>query len=323
MLPLYGFSLSCRRSNILEGLQRLRLMTNRSAPPKIINHTTRTKQERIQQKFPVVNLSLIGKPGSGKGTYGALLAKSLDCSLVIVGDVLRDHVQNCTEIGQEISEFQREGRLADDILVAKALLSHLESMDMPIGEDGISPPALLSNSNETIKFGYILDGFPRTLPQAELMFPSPANDNDSKVQACNPNQSTISWPTQYQISFAVNIDVSDQICIDKMLGRRKCKVCNESFNVADVNTIDGFVMPPKLPLPHPCQKCDMELDWEKRLDDTQDIMKRRLEEFHNKSSPVAQFFEDRGKLAIFRPYRGLSDMPMLEDLVKQRARDYY
>ena len=309
MIPLNSLSLSCRRSHMLVGLQRFRLMTNGNAPPKNMNHT---KQEIQQQgQVPVVNISLIGKPGSGKGTYGALLAKSLDCSLVVVGDVLRDHVQNCTEIGQEISEYQREGRLADDFLVAKALLSHLESMPININ----SPPA--SQSNDTIELGYILDGFPRSLPQAELMFPSTNNDSS---KACN--QSTISWPTQYQISFAINIDVPDQVCIDKMLGRRKCKVCNESFNVADVNTTDGFIMPPKLPLPHPCQRCDMELDWEKRLDDTQDIMKRRLEEFHEKSSPVAQFFEDRGKLATFRPYQGILDMPMLEDLVKQRAREY-
>jgi Adenylate kinase and related kinases len=238
------------------------------------------------QNQEFINISLIGKPGSGKGTYGQLLSKFLGCPLVIMGDVLRDHVVKGTEIGMKIAQCQREGKLANDELVVEALLKHLENT--------LSSPHK-SKKSVVAPFGYILDGFPRTLQQAEYMF-----------------LDSTQWPKQFGITFAVNIDVPDEICIEKMLGRRKCKVCHESFNVADVNTPNGFVMPPKLPSPYPCQKCDMDQDWEIRIDDTKEIMIRRLTEYHDKSSPVANLFRDRDKLVTFTPFKGIADMPILQ-----------
>ncbi len=233
----------------------------------------------------LVNLCLIGKPGSGKGTYGNLLAKSLNCSLVVIGDVLRDHVKKKSDIGKEIEEYQRLGKLADDNLVEKALLSHLESI-------------LTTSENPESKFGFVLDGFPRTMKQAS---------------------SITTWPKQFRISFAVSIDVPDTICLSKMLGRRHCTKCNNSFNVSDVNTSDGFVMPPQLPSPYPCQKCDMKNDWQTRLDDTEEVMSRRIAEFHVKTEPVSAFFETKNKLVSFVPYNGVQDMDILEQKVKVKA----
>eukprot|EP00979_Chaetoceros_neogracilis_P007647 scaffold1621_cov262-Chaetoceros_neogracile.AAC.13 len=300
MVPLLLRSFLHHSSKEVVGLRGLRLITNattQTALSDIIVDPTPTKNRNDDS--PAIGLSLIGRPGSGKGTYGTLLAKAFGCPLIIVGDVLRDHVHRNTEIGKEISVFQKEGRLADDNLVAKALISHLEK--------------LISQSDDNVKFRFILDGFPRSLPQAKLMFPSASDSNE-----CSKN--AILWPKRYQISFAVNIDVPDQICIEKMLGRRKCKVCHDNFNVTDVNK-NNFVMPPKLPIPYPCQKCDMEEDWERRLDDTETIMRRRLEEFHTTSSPVESFFEDRGKLLTFQPFRGILDMPKMKDLVIRHARE--
>jgi len=81
-------------------------------------------------------------------------------------------------------------------------------------------------------------------------------------------QNLLHYLGQRNISFAVNIDVLDEIRLEKMIGRRKCSKCNGSFKVSDVNTSDGFGMPPQLPSPYPCNNCDMDSDdWEKRLDD--------------------------------------------------------
>lgn len=239
-------------------------------------------------KGKAANVCLIGKPGSGKGTYGKLLAETLRCPLIVIGDVLRNHVQLGTDIGKEVAEFQKEGKLAGDAVVSKALLAHFEAESV-------------GNRNPDSKFGFVLDGFPRTLAQAYI---------------------TKSWPSNYQISFAVTIDVPDKICVDKMLGRRKCLVCNTSFNVSDVNTADGFVMPPQLPSPYPCTRCNMEEDWERRIDDTEEIMAERLAEFYEKSDPVTNFFKKEDDLVTFVPYRGIQDMDILEQKVRDKAQSY-
>lgn len=244
----------------------------------------------------LINISLIGRPASGKGTYGSLLAEKLKIPLVIVGDVLRDHVAKGTEIGIAIENCQKEGKLADDELVTAALLSHLKSLNLRTAYES-------NNVDNDIQFGYILDGYPRSLVQAETMYES----------------SSLPWPKEFEITFAVDIDVPDEICIDKMLGRRKCTICKKAFNVADVNTKDGYVMPPNLPDPYPCTECDMDKDWERRLDDTEDIMTSRLKEFHIISSPVVRFFEQKNKLVKFHPFNGIADMPLMEDLIRKRA----
>uniref|UniRef100_A0A7S3VGK1 Adenylate kinase active site lid domain-containing protein n=1 Tax=Chaetoceros debilis TaxID=122233 RepID=A0A7S3VGK1_9STRA len=239
----------------------------------------------LNTKRKATNVCLIGKPGSGKGTYGKLLAETLQCPLIVIGDVLRNHVHLGTDIGKEVAEFQKEGRLADDNVVSKALLAHFEI-------------ECIGNRFPDSNFGFILDGFPRTLAQASI----------SK-----------SWPSNYQISFAVAIDIPDKICVDKMLGRRRCIKCNTSFNISDVNTTDGFIMPPQLPSPYPCTKCDIKEHWERRIDDTEEIMTKRLAEFYEKSDPVTNYFKKQDDLITFVPYKGIQDMDILEQKVRDKG----
>jgi adenylate kinase len=239
-----------------------------------------------------VNLALIGKPGSGKGTYGKLLATRLGCPLVVVGDVLRAHVKDGSVLGQQIDSYQRQGKLVDDEIVEQVLISHLNFI-------------FAENTRQESKFGFILDGFPRTVKQAKMI------DNIFENNGMD-------WPHQFQLNHVVDIDVPDWICIDKILGRRNCSVCHSAFNVSDVNN-PPFRMPPQLPDPYPCTKCDMKCSWEKRIDDDENIVVQRLEEFREKSKPVSKYFQDSGRLLTFVPYNGIDDMHTLEKLVIDRS----
>lgn len=229
---------------------------------------------------------LIGKPGSGKGTYGKLLADRMKYQLIVVGDVLRALVESGNELGGEINEYQQQGKLVNDELVAHALLSHL---------DGVKKTLLDDES----RFRFILDGFPRTKVQAEIM--------DNKCDS-------VYWPEEFRLSFAIDISVPDKICMDKILGRRQCSICHKSFNISDVN-YPPFRMPPQLPNPYPCDDCDMDTAWKRRLDDTEEILKNRLYEFQEKSKPVSDYFEESGRLFRFVPYNGIDDIHLLEALV--------
>ncbi len=238
----------------------------------------------------------------------------MGCPLVVMGDVLRSHVQKGTDIGKKVDKFQREGRLVHDSLVSLALLSHLQELSQSAKKyrcDGDS------NSNRNV--GFILDGYPRTLTQAKMLTMAEdkldPNDDDDDSKAV----SEINWPDEFKISFAVNINVPDTICIGKMKGRRKCSKCDKSFNITHIETSDGFFMPRQLPDPYPCDKCDMDSDWIIRSDDTEEIFQKRITEFHSQSAAVTQFYADQGKLLDFVPYKGVQDMPILCDLVNNKT----
>lgn len=287
--------------------------------------TNGTRRDRVNH-----NVCLIGKPGSGKGTYGTLLSNALhNCPLIVMGDVIRNHIQRQTDIGKEMEECQRVGRLADDELVARALLSHLEEIEMQRelkGKGQQQEPSAIDYDHDhhpEPKFGFILDGFPRTSAQAQFIIGSNEEDTSTTTSSIS-----MSWPKKFQISFAVSIDVPDEICLSKMLGRRRCKKCHTSFNISDVHhpTPDGiFVMPPQLPSPYPCDRCNMtdDSDWEIRSDDTEEIMSRRIKEFHDKSSPVSALFRERNRLVSFVPYNGVQDMNVLEQKVRDKAQSLY
>ena len=178
------------------------------------------------------------------------------------------------------------------VYIGKALFQHLE---------GIVDPSIKIS---TRGIDFILDGFPRKITQVQYM--------QSKT-----------WPSKYQLLFAVNVNVPDEICVGKMIGRRKCSICFESFNITDINTDDGFVMPPKLPEPYPCERCNMDNgDWIVRSDDTsEDVMFKRIQEYHSETAPILQHYEDQGMLVKFTPFCGVDDIHLLEQLVELQLKD--
>jgi len=223
-------------------------------------------------------ISLIGAPGSGKGTYGSMLASRIrNSTFLSVGDILREHSeQNANStIGRAMRETLRSGALADLSFVSDAVLERLKR---------------ISHRNSVV----ILDGFPRNQEQAEIL---------SK------------WPDELQQIAALHFDVPDEICITKLLGRRKCSICKGSFNVHGVD-VNGFYMPPILPSYESCPKqCDQETDWKKREDDTEETIRNRMRVYHEQTEPVLRFWSERDRLHTFVPYKGVKDIEEMVNVV--------
>ena len=222
-------------------------------------------------------ISLVGAPGSGKGTYGALLAsRLLNACFLSVGDILREQATT----NKQLASVMSSGSLVDDALVNDAVVQSLQDR---AGKKGI----------------VILDGYPRNSEQASLL----AN-----------------WPTRLLPSFAIQFDVPDHVCITKILGRRKCTICNKSLNVNGVNT-DGFNMPPMLPKEGDCKvQCNPDKDWQKRDDDTEETIKLRFEVYHNETKPVLQYWKEREQLVRFVPYNGVQDIDKLVKVVEPQLK---
>jgi adenylate kinase len=195
--------------------------------------------------MPELNLVLLGPPGSGKGTQGERLQEDLRLPYYATGDILRGAVRDKTELGRVAKQYMDRGDLVpDDVIVGV------------IAERIASPEA---------RDGFILDGFPRTTPQAEAL--------DAKLEELGRAVPTV-----------VLIDVDDEEVVRRLGGRRTCAANGHVFHV-DFNQPkrDGV-----------CDLDDSELIV--RDDDRPDVIRRRLETYHAKTEPLIDYYDQRGVL---------------------------
>lgn len=230
-------------------------------------------------------VSLIGKPGSGKGTYGALLASRYqNLTFLSVGDVLRESAKR----NETLRKVLTSGKLVDDTIVNEAVVESLQKgnlQQLKAHKCNDTDAKIFNDGREHV----ILDGFPRTSAQTKLL---------SK------------WPSTLDPALAIYFDVPDDIVITKLLGRRKCTICGGNFNVNGVDQ-DGWDMPPLLPKNDCKEKCNWDLDWEKRDDDTADIIKERMQVFCEETEPVLESWSNSNRLLTFVPYKGVKEMDRL------------
>jgi adenylate kinase len=191
-----------------------------------------------------LNLILLGPPGSGKGTQGERLQEDFRLPYYATGDILRAAVRNGTDIGREAKDYMERGDLVpDDVMVGVIA----ERIDQKQAEDG-----------------FILDGFPRTEPQAEAL--------ESKLNELGR-----------QVSAAVLFEVSDEEVVRRLGGRRTC-TNGHIFHVdSDPPKNDGV-----------CDVCGASL--EVRDDDDPAVIRHRLDEYHSKTEPLVSYYENRGLL---------------------------
>lgn len=188
-----------------------------------------------------MKLVLIGSPGAGKGTQAKVLAKHFNIAHISTGDLLRDEINLKTKLGLEIVQIMNSGQLVSDEIVSKLLSNRILKDDC--------------------KNGFILDGYPRNLSQAESLHNVVGN-----------------------IDKVVFISVPDELIIDRMVGRRVCNNCGSTFHVSS--------NPPKVT--GVCDVCNCELL--QRKDDNEDTVKNRLSVFHLSTSPIIQFYKNKNIL---------------------------
>ena len=188
-----------------------------------------------------MRLILLGAPGAGKGTQAEILSKELNIPTISTGNILRAAMKNGTPVGLEAKSYVEAGKLVPDEVIIGIIEERLAQPDC--------------------RNGYILDGVPRTIPQAQAM-------EDKGV--------AIDW--------AVSIEVEDETIVQRMSGRRTCKNCSQTFHI--VNN------PPKQE--GICDSCGGELTI--RKDDAPETVMTRLQVYHKETEPLKDFYAERGKL---------------------------
>ena len=188
-----------------------------------------------------MKLILLGAPGAGKGTQAEILSKELGIPTISTGNILRAAIKEGTPVGLEAKHFMDEGKLVPDDVI-------IEIIHERVAEDDC-------------KNGYILDGVPRTIAQAEALEKAGIVFDD-----------------------VVSLEISDEVIMERMSGRRVCEHCGASYHVVAV--------PPKTE--GVCDKCGGKLI--RRKDDDPETVKARLEVYHKETEPLKDFYAKRGLL---------------------------
>ena len=201
-----------------------------------------------------MKIIMLGAPGAGKGTHAKKITEKFGIPAISTGDIFRANIKNGTELGKKAKEYMDAGNLVPDELVCDLVVDRLKQDDC--------------------KNGYILDGFPRTIPQAEALTAALAKDDDA-------------------IDYALEIFIEDQAIIDRMSGRRVCKSCGATYHVVNI--------PPKTE--GVCDECDGELIV--RDDDAPETVKKRLDVYHEQTAPLIDYYKKQGILKVIDGSKGL------------------
>ena len=193
-----------------------------------------------------MKIILLGAPGAGKGTQAGIIKEKFNIPHISTGDIFRANIKNNTELGQKAKTYMDKGELVPDELVVDLVIDRLEQDDC--------------------KDGYILDGFPRTIPQAEELDKALAAKGD-------------------KIEYAINIETPDDFIINRMAGRRACVNCGATYHTS--------FMPPKTE--NICDKCGEKLIL--RDDDKPETVKKRLEVYHEQTEPLIDYYKGTGILS--------------------------
>lgn len=209
-----------------------------------------------------MKIVMLGAPGAGKGTQAIKIADKYDIPHISTGDIFRANIKGGTELGQKAKSYIDKGELVPDEVTIGMLLDRIAQDDC--------------------KNGYVLDGFPRTIPQAESLTEALKSQDD-------------------KIDFALNIDVPDEAIIERMSGRRACPKCGATYHIV-------YAAPKTENI---CDKCGTELII--RSDDKPETVKDRLNVYHQQTEPLIAYYKAAG---VLREVNGTQELPkVFEDVV--------
>lgn len=192
-----------------------------------------------------MKIIMLGAPGAGKGTQAKRIADRYQIPHISTGDIFRSNIKNGTELGMKAKSYMDSGNLVPDELTLELVVDRLAQDDC--------------------KNGYVFDGFPRTIPQAEAL--------DQALEAKGE-----------KVDFAINIDVPDPNIVMRMSGRRACLKCGATYHLK-------FNAPAKQGI---CDRCGNELTL--REDDKPSTVFKRLAIYHVQTQPLINFYKNKGCL---------------------------
>ncbi len=210
-----------------------------------------------------MKIVMLGAPGAGKGTQAEMISAKYGIPHISTGDIFRANIKNGTELGKKAKAYMDEGKLVPDALTVELLLDRVAADDCTNG--------------------YVLDGFPRTIPQADVLTEALAEKGE-------------------KVDYAVNVDVPDENIVHRMSGRRACLNCGATYHIEHI--------PPKTE--GICDKCGHELV--QRDDDKPETVQNRLNVYHAQTQPLIEYYEKAG---VLRNVDGTQDMEkVFSDIVK-------
>ena len=228
-----------------------------------------------------MRILLIGPPGAGKGTQASIITGKYGIPHIATGDLFRENVKNQTELGKQVDSIMKSGKLVPDDITIKMIAERLDRPDC--------------------KKGFILDGFPRNVAQAEAL-EKMLNEKNIKLDA------------------VVQLDVDDDKLVSRIAGRFSCGACGEGYH--DENK--------KPHNPESCDKCgakDKVVDGKKvswmvrRPDDNAETVRKRLETYHSYTEPILPFYEKRGLLKIVNGMAPMAEVTsQILDVLAQKKR---
>ena len=199
-----------------------------------------------------MNLILLGAPGAGKGTQAELLVMALSIPAISTGNMLRDAMNHKTPLGEQVRQIMDSGMLVPDDVVMDLVSRRVE--------------------REDCKNGFILDGVPRTLSQAEA------------IDAAGIN-----------VDYVISIEIDDAVIEDRMTGRRVCPKCGASYHIVNNRpNIEGI-----------CNNCGSELTI--RKDDDPETVRGRLDLYHSRTEVLKAYYEKQGKLVLIQGNQPIAD----------------
>ena len=188
-----------------------------------------------------MKIIMLGAPGAGKGTQAKKVAKKYNIPHISTGDIFRANIKEGTELGKRAKEYMDKGELVPDDITIGMLLDRIHKADC--------------------KDGFVLDGFPRTIPQAKSLSEALSKLNE-------------------KIDYAINIDVPDDSIITRMSGRRACLSCGSTYHIK-------YSAPKKENI---CDNCGSELVI--RDDDKPETVKKRLDVYHKQTQPLIDYYDN-------------------------------